>query len=89
VVPSPQAYGNAGRDILRGPGSATLDLALSKSLSWHDTAPRGLQIRGELFNTLNHTNLGLPISSTDSPAFSTITAAFPARVIQLGAHLEF
>ena len=38
---------------------------------------------------LNHTNLGLPVNSIDSPAFGTITSASPARVIQLGARLEF
>jgi hypothetical protein len=48
-----------------------------------------LQIRSEFFNALNHTNFGLPVHSTDSPALGTITSAAPARVIQLGARLEF
>ena len=89
VIPSPRAYGNAGRNILRGPGSTNVDLALSKSFSWGDTGARRLQIRSEFFNALNHTNLGPPVSSIDSPAFGTITNASAARVIQLGARLEF
>lgn len=86
AVPSPQAYGNAGRNILRGPGDTNLDLGLSKSLQWE---ARRLRIRSEFFNALNHTNPGLPIHSMDSPALGTITSAAAARVIQLGARLEF
>jgi hypothetical protein len=91
VTPSPQAYGNAGRNILRAPGSSTVDLALSKSikLGGSETETRRLQIRSEFFNALNHTNFGIPVHSTDSPALGTITSAAPGRVIQLGARLEF
>jgi len=87
VTPSPQAYGNAGRNILRGPGTTTMDVGLSRSFKWMET--RRLQIRSEFFNALNHTNFGLPVHSTDSPALGTITSAAPARVIQIGARLEF
>ena len=89
VIPSPQAYGNAGRNILRGPGSTNIDLGLSRSFQWSGTETRRLQIRSEYFNALNHTNFGLPLHSTDSPALGTITSAAPARVIQIGARLEF
>jgi hypothetical protein len=89
VVPSPQAYGNAGRNILRGPGTMNLDAALSKSFSWGKIETRRTQIRSEFFNATNHTNLGIPQNSTDSPALGTITSAAPARVIQLGVRLEF
>ena len=89
AIPSPQAYGNAGRNILRGPGSTNIDLALSKSFHWEGPGTRSLQIRSEFFNALNHTNLGLPIHSMDSLAVGTITSASSARVIQLGARLEF
>ena len=89
AIPSPQAYGDAGRNVLRGPGSATLDLALSKSFTLGSIETRRVQIRSEFFNSLNHTNLGLPISSIDSPALGTITSAAPGRVIQLGARVEF
>ena len=89
VIPSPAAYGDAGRNILRGPGSATFDGALAKSFTWGETDARRLQIRWEVFNSLNHTNLGLPQSSIDSPGFGSITSAGPARVIQLGARLQF
>src|SRR6185503_3040159 len=89
VIPSPQAYGNAGRNILRGPGSTNIDLGFSRSFQWSGTETRRLQIRSEFFNALNHTNFGLPVHSTDSPAMGTITSAASARVIQFGARLEF
>jgi hypothetical protein len=89
ATPSPAAYGNAGRNILRAPGTTNSDLALSRSFRWNESERRRLQIRWEVFNALNHTNLGVPIHSTDSPALGSITSAAPARVIQLGARLEF
>jgi hypothetical protein len=89
AIPAPQAYGTAGRNILRGPGSSTLDLALAKSFSWGGRETRRVQFRSEFFNSLNHTNLGLPVSTIDSPALGAITSAAPGRVIQLGARLEF
>jgi hypothetical protein len=89
VIPSPAAYGNAGRNILRAPGSTNIDLGLSRSFQWNGSDTRRLQIRSEYFNALNHTNFGLPVHSTDSPALGTITSAAPARVIQIGARLEF
>ncbi len=89
VIPSTPAFGNAGRNILRGPGTANLDFGLSKSVPWGQVETRRVQIRAEFFNGLNHTNFGLPQNSIDSPAFGTITNAAPAREIQLGARLEF
>ncbi|HUO29608.1 MAG TPA: carboxypeptidase regulatory-like domain-containing protein [Bryobacteraceae bacterium] len=89
AIPSTPEFGNAGRNILRAPGVNDIDLALSKSFPWGSVETRRLQVRGEFFNTLNHTNLGVPVNSIDSPAFGTITSAGPGREIQLGARLEF
>lgn len=89
VIPSPAAYGNAGRNILRAPGSGTMDAALSKSFYLGHSETRLLQLRWEVFNSLNHTNLGTPVSSLDSPAAGSITSAGPARIIQLGARIQF
>ncbi|HVW10065.1 MAG TPA: carboxypeptidase regulatory-like domain-containing protein [Bryobacteraceae bacterium] len=90
AIPSPQAWGNAGRNILRGPGDVNLDFGIARSIALApDAAKRRLQLRGEFFNALNHANFGLPQGSIDSPAFGAITTSAPARQIQLGARLEF
>jgi hypothetical protein len=89
VIPSTPEYGNAGRNILFGPGLNDIDIAMSKSFPLGSVETRHLQIRSEFFNALNHTNLGIPVNSIDSPAFGTITSSLPGREIQLGARLEF
>lgn len=89
MIPSTPAYGDAGRNILRAPGTSNIDLALSKSFPWGNSETRRLHIRSDFFNTLNHANLGVPVNSIDSPAFGTISSALPGREIQLGARLEF
>jgi hypothetical protein len=89
LLPSTPEYGDAGRDILRAPGVNNIDVAMSKSFPWGSAETRRLQIRSEFFNTLNHTNLGVPVNSIDSPAFGAITSSLPGREIQLGARLEF
>jgi hypothetical protein len=44
----------------------------------------------ELFNALNHTNLGTPNRFVNTPQFGTITeAATPGREVQLGARISF
>jgi hypothetical protein len=88
-IPSTPVYGNAGRNILRAPGTNNIDLAVAKSFRWGKTETRRIQIRSEIFNALNHTNLGVPVNSIDSPAFGSITSALPGRQIQLGTRLEF
>jgi hypothetical protein len=89
AIPLPKAYGTAGRNILRAPGSSNLDLMIARSFHWGGSETRRLQVRSEFFNALNHTNFGMPVHSTDSPALGSITSAGSARVIQLGVRMEF
>ncbi len=89
AIPSPQAFRNAGRNILRGPGTSSVDLALSKSIFLTKGDTCRLRLRSDFFNSLNHANFGLPGHSIDSPAIGTITSASAGREIQVGARLEF
>ncbi len=54
----PFRFGNAGRNILDGPGVATIDLGLRKNFRLRER--QNLQVRLDAFNVLNHTNFQLP-----------------------------
>lgn len=57
-APAYGTVGNAGRDLLHGPGYADWDLALLKVTRLSEASR--LELRAEFFNVLNHTNLQLP-----------------------------
>jgi hypothetical protein len=87
-TPAAFTFGNVGRNTVYGPGMQTLDVALHREFAL--TERLHFQIRGELFNALNHTNLGTPNRFVNTPQFGTITeAATPGREAQLGARLSF
>jgi hypothetical protein len=51
-------FGNAPRNLLRGPGTWQVDMGLGKSFSLWE---RGrIQFRGEFYNVFNHPQLGQP-----------------------------
>ncbi len=93
IVPANGTYGNVGRDVLIGPGIATVDFSALKNTKV--TEKLKLQIRGEFFNVLNHTNFATPntiVFSSDalgpSPTAGVITAtSSSSRQIQIGAKL--
>jgi outer membrane receptor protein involved in Fe transport len=80
-------FGNAGRNIVRGPGYANLDVSLVRDVAL--TQGARLQLRVEAFNVTNHVNFGLPVADLNSPNFGRIFSAGPARLMQFGAKLIF
>lgn len=87
-VPAAYTFGNVGRNTVYGPGMQLLDIALEREFALREAAK--FQVRGEAYNSLNHTNLGTPNRFVNTPQFGTITeAATPARQIQLSARLTF
>jgi outer membrane receptor protein involved in Fe transport len=80
-------FGNAGRNIARGPSYANVDAALVRDFALAGTTR--LQFRAEVFNVLNHTNLGLPVADLNSPSFGRILSAGPPRLFQFGLKLIF
>ena len=61
ALPQPGFLGNLGRNVLRGPGLATLDLSLAKDTSLGFLGESGkLEFRAEFFNLLNRVNFGPP-----------------------------
>jgi len=84
-----QPFGNAPRNVARGPAIYTLDMGLHKSLGLGVGQTR-LELRVEAFNILNKTNFGSPNGNRSDANFGTIRtlSSFP-RQIQLGAKLDF
>ncbi|HTH03745.1 MAG TPA: TonB-dependent receptor [Vicinamibacterales bacterium] len=85
--PSPQAFGNAGIGIMRGPGMANFDFTLAKNFRVGDR--RSFQFRTEFFNAFNHANFGPPNIMRDSSGFGQILTAANARIIQFGLKFYF
>jgi hypothetical protein len=91
VAPTPYNFGNAGRNILIGPGAANLDSSLFKNfrLGWLGESGE-LQFRAEAFNTLNHPQFGLPNTRVDIKNGGTITSlSNEMREIQFGVKILF
>ena len=85
--PAPQAFGNAGVGIMRGPGLANFDFTLAKNFQINPR--RYVQFRTELFNAFNHPNFGPPNIARESSGFGQILTAGPGRIIQFGLKLYF
>ncbi len=87
VFPPQGTFGNAGRNILNGPGFQSVNASLSKNT--HLSERFNLQFRTEVFNLFNHPNFNLPDNFLGSPTFGRITSARDPRHIQFGLKLLF
>jgi hypothetical protein len=80
-------FGNAGRDILDGPGSRTVNVSMVKNTAISERL--NLQFRTEFFNLLNRANFNLPDSFVGSPTFGQVVSAQDPRRIQFAVKLVF
>jgi hypothetical protein len=80
-------FGSAGRNVVRGPGIANVDVSLLKTLSV--TERTRLQFRAECFNIANHANFGLPENDIASPQFGRVLSAGAPRLLQFGLKVLF
>lgn len=87
ALPDQFTFGNASRNLLRGPGLVTTDLSFMKNIPLQGSAR--LQVRLEMFNVFNRVNYGNPNASLGSAAFGRITSAGTMRQMQVGAKLLF
>jgi outer membrane receptor protein involved in Fe transport len=88
AVPAQYTFGSAGRNIVTGPGFTSIDLSLYRQfrVGEHQT----IALEGQLFNTLNHTNLDLPERFADEPGtFGRIFSAKPPRQLQVALRFQF
>jgi hypothetical protein len=85
---APGTIGNAGRNLIYGPGTKNLDLMVSRSFAmpWEN---HSLQFRAEAFNATNTANFGVPSTSIGTPAAGRITSAADPRRVQFALKYMF
>jgi hypothetical protein len=81
----------SGRDIIQGPGAAMFDFSFLKN--FHIKEDQQIQFRLELFDGLNHTNLGNPYTTVGIPGATGVifgtTGVVGARQIQFALKYLF
>jgi hypothetical protein len=84
----PNLFGNAGRNILIGPGFSNVDLSLFKTFKVRKDVRA--QIRAEVFNALNHPNFQVPVFLLDRTNVGQLTStANENREFQFALKLLF
>jgi hypothetical protein len=87
VANAPYTYGDAGRNILRGPGLFNLDLAAHKTFRFTERVTA--QLRLESFNATNTPPLGVPNTQVGNAIFGQIASAGTPRDNQIGLKILF
>lgn len=80
-------YGSFPRNGMRGPGQTNLDLSIAK----HFIVREGmdLELRGDAFNVLNHTEFENPDTVPTDANFGQISTTADPRILQVALHLQF
>lgn len=88
-MPVPFNYGNAGRNLVTGPGLTDVDLSLFKNFPLH-TERAKLQLRLEAFNVSNTPSFNNPASTFGTATFGSIDSTLiPNRQVQVAAKILF
>jgi hypothetical protein len=80
-------FGNAGRNIARGPSYTNIDASLVRTFQM--SGDLRVQFRAEVFNLANHPNFGLPVADLNSANFGRILSAGPPRLMQFALKVMF
>jgi len=70
ATPAVGTFGNAPRDIARGPGAWQIDMGIGKRILLTEAAR--IEFRSEFFNIFNHPQYGLPQTTFSLPGFGSI-----------------
>jgi hypothetical protein len=87
-IPAAGTFGNAGRNVIIGPGIANIDAAIVRSIRISD-ATRA-QFRMDFYNVFNHPNFVAPPTMqnfADSADFGALFVARSPRIVQIGLKL--
>ncbi|MGH9340923.1 MAG: carboxypeptidase regulatory-like domain-containing protein [Acidobacteriota bacterium] len=88
VAQTPGTIGNAGRNLIMGPGRSNLDFTAMKNfyMPWEN---HRLQLRFEAFNFTNTPHFGQPNTTVGSETVGVITEAEQGRLIQFALKYLF
>ncbi|AXC12649.1 Oar protein [Acidisarcina polymorpha] len=89
-VPTCNCFGNAGKNILEGPGESSLDLSARKFFPITERV--SFEFRAEFFNAFNHAVFSQPDPFiTDGPGQTGVitSTVLPQRQIQFAGKLQF
>ncbi len=90
AFPAAQTFGNAGRNILTGPGFLSTDVSLQRNFGLKLTDRSRIEFRAEAFNVFNTPQFGNPNATLGNPAFGTVGGtARSNRQMQLGLRFLF
>jgi outer membrane receptor protein involved in Fe transport len=85
-VPSAGTQGTAGRNTLRGPGTQLVNVSAIKRLP---VGRARMELRGEIFNLLNHANFAPPDPNISNVTAGVISTAGDGRNTQLGLRISW
>jgi hypothetical protein len=91
TAPAPFTYGDAGRDIVTGPGLDDFDATLQNEFPVRENVK--LQFRLDIFDFFNHPNFNSPVGGgrtfSASSSFGSITSSQDPREMQFSLRLAF
>jgi hypothetical protein len=88
--PAANTFGNAGRNILRGPRQSDVHFSMAKTFTMPRFERGKLQLRMDATNILNHPSFGNPSGSIGDPGAAVLTYTnVGGRTLQLGARFSF
>ncbi len=87
ALPVGLTFGNEGRNAFRNPGLWVFDMGVFKNFKISER--QSIQIRGESFNTFNHTNFTGLNNGITSSNFLRATGAHDPRIVQLAVKYIF
>ncbi|MGH9663907.1 MAG: TonB-dependent receptor domain-containing protein, partial [Bryobacteraceae bacterium] len=88
AAPAALTFGNAGRNVISGPGLFNLDFSLFRTIAVSERLR--LQLRGEAFGITNTAQFANPGTTLGNANFGYVTGTSGGgRILQLGAKLSF
>ena len=87
VNPSGSAFGDAGRNIIEGPGQVTLDMAINKTIAIRES--RALDLRLSATNVFNHVHFTSINTVVNSLSFGEVTGTGSMRRVTMTARFRF